>query len=128
MSASTEIKSIQSRLSSLRAEMDELKRQADQHRGNAREIDAKVRKKQSMVGQLESRYKALTRGAPKVSEHALLRYLERGKGVDMDEIKKEIERALPVDAIKELGDGKYPIGNGLRAVVKENVVLTVAKK
>jgi hypothetical protein len=60
-----------------------------------------------------------------VTDHAVVRFLERALGVDTDELRAEI---LPVDVLKEiraLGDGKYPIGRGLRIVVRAGEVVTV---
>ena len=61
---------------------------------------------------------------PVVSEHALLRYIERKMDFDLDEIKKEILTDDLKIMIKKLGNGKYPIVNG-KAVVKEGVIISI---
>lgn len=61
-----------------------------------------------------------------VSEHAVVRYLERGMNLDIDSIKAKILSEDTTTLIKNLGNGKYPIGGGLKAVVRDNVVVTVA--
>ena len=58
-----------------------------------------------------------------VSEHAVIRYLE-AMGVDVESFKAEILAAVGADA-KALGCGKFPFGDGLTAVVRDNVVVTV---
>ena len=61
----------------------------------------------------------------KVSDHALIRYMERRMGLDFDKIREEI---LSIDlqlAATMCGDGKYPIGDGMRAVIQNKVVVTV---
>ena len=60
-----------------------------------------------------------------VSEHAILRFLERKFSLDIEDIKKDIFS----DSIKiqhqALGNGQYPITDGLKAVIKNNTVVTV---
>jgi len=62
---------------------------------------------------------------PVVSEHALLRYLERKYNLDLEDIKREILTNDNVIMIKNMGNGKYPISDGLKAVVKNNTVITI---
>lgn len=64
---------------------------------------------------------------PMVSDRAVVRYLERVVGVDVEALRREILHLNERVAVGELGDGKYPLGNGFRAVVKNNVVVTVLK-
>ena len=63
-----------------------------------------------------------------ISEHAILRYLERVKGIDLEEIQKEI---LPTPELRKsiatCGDGKYMVDEfALR--IKKNVVVTILTK
>lgn len=89
-----------------------------------------------------------------VSDHAIIRYLERVKGVDVELIKEaegittacdyevicclkhahnidinSIKKEILTDKLKEMisiiGDAKYPIGHGLRAIVRENTIVTI---
>lgn len=59
-----------------------------------------------------------------VSEHAMLRYLERVELVDLQEIAALVLPEDKKETIKTLGSGKYPI-NDHRVVVVDNVVVTV---
>lgn len=77
---------------------------------NLEEVDSKI---------------ARLKSNPIVSEHAVLRYVERAMEIDIDEIKRRILSDETKQRIQELGSGKFPIGDGLRAVVKGNVVVTV---
>lgn len=65
----------------------------------------------------------------KVSDHAVVRYMERVMGLDLADIRKKLASKEIQTAHKNLGDGRFPIedGNGMRAVVKHNVVITVMK-
>lgn len=80
---------------------------------------------QKAVGLLEKQIESLTQREVVVSEHALLRYCERVYGCDLESIKAEILTPQVVNCINTLGNGKFPTGNGLKAVVKDRVVVSV---
>ena len=61
-----------------------------------------------------------------ISEHAIIRYLERVKQFDLDKIKNEILTEENETLMRNLGNGKYPIKNTKhRAVLKDGVIVTV---
>jgi hypothetical protein len=61
-----------------------------------------------------------------VTDHATMRYVERGLGVDMGELKNEILSRLGHPP--SLVDGKFPMGDGgLVAVVKLNRIVTIQR-
>ncbi len=62
-----------------------------------------------------------------ISDHAVIRYLERVAGLDVDGLRNKILPTGVAALIQGLGDGVYPIGDGYRVVVKNNTVLTVVK-
>lgn len=62
-----------------------------------------------------------------VSEHAILRYLERIEGLDLKKIQGKILTKEVRAGHKALGNGKFPEGN-FQVVIKNNVVVTVQKK
>lgn len=65
----------------------------------------------------------------KVTDHAIVRYLERAGGLDIDRIKKRILSKETENLVKTLGNGKYPLNkNKLVAVVENNIVVTVKQK
>ncbi len=67
------------------------------------------------------------RGSPvaMVSDHALLRYLERVKGVDIDALRAEMLGEGRQALIQKLMSCKLPIGDGARLIVQQRVVVTV---
>lgn len=88
--------------------------------------DARARAKKALgeVQSLEKQIKHETKEVV-VTEHAVLRYLERVKLVDTKAVRKAI---LPEDARKKakaLGTAKIPVGNTHVIVVKDNAVVTV---
>ena len=61
-----------------------------------------------------------------ISEHAILRYIERVIGLDMDELKAKILDESIISYHKELGSGVYPLSNTDRkAVIKQNTIVTI---
>jgi predicted transcriptional regulator len=75
---------------------------------------------------LESRLKDLQskEAGLVVTEHAMLRYLERVIGLDLNDIREEII----TDQLKKqwgaLGSGKYPVKN-FKVVIKQNMIVTI---
>jgi len=61
----------------------------------------------------------------KVTEHAMLRYLERVKGINLAEIEGELVTSKIKTQVEKLGDGTYPTENGFRVTIKNNMVVTV---
>lgn len=59
-----------------------------------------------------------------VSEHAVIRYLERVKGIDIEAIKKTILNKETEQKLKILGQCIYPC-DGYKLVFKDNTIVTV---
>ena len=60
-----------------------------------------------------------------ISGHALIRYLERVKGIDMRAIEDEIAPQDTLKLVKAMGDGIYPVSGSHRIVVKNGTVITI---
>jgi chromosome segregation ATPase len=61
----------------------------------------------------------------KVSEHAIVRYFERVKGFDIEQVEKEILSEQVLNLVDKLGgNGSYPNG-GFSVVMKNYTVTTV---
>lgn len=60
-----------------------------------------------------------------ISEHALLRYIERVLNIDIEEISNSILTDQFKTLVYTLGDGKIPLNNDFTAIVKDNVVTTI---
>ena len=98
---------------------------ADMAQGDAdatrhQKICRRLQRVESAIASLQSQQIIMT-------EHAMLRYLERVKGIDFTELCQQVITEQLKTQIKTLGDGKYPIGDGYRVVVKNNAILTVVK-
>lgn len=117
----THLKELQVQLTKLNAEAAEAEH----------DFQAVVNRREKLhreITDIKSQISRATAEAPIVSEHAILRFAERCGLIDVKAIVGEILTADTVQRIRQLGSGKYPIGHGLRAVVKNNVVVTVAGK
>lgn len=63
-----------------------------------------------------------------VSDHALLRYLERVKGLDVEALREEMLGEGRREAVQKLQSCKLPIGGGAKLIVQQRVVVTVITK
>jgi len=60
------------------------------------------------------------------TDHAIVRYLERCYGMDVEAIKDEMFSPRVQAAIAKMGSGKFPTAiGGCKAVIKDRVVITV---
>ena len=78
------------------------------------------------IAELKEELKKLKKGNKIiVLEHAMLWYIERVLGIDL----KEIERRILTDEVKEqykiVGNGRFPINDEFRALIRDNVVVTI---
>ena len=61
-----------------------------------------------------------------VTDHAIIRYLERVMGVDIERLRRLVLPAVTERSAKTLGDGVYPTpARKHRVVIKKGVVKTV---
>ena len=89
--------------------------------------DRELQEYQKRVSSLARRCQELERAMAKqteagihVTEHALLRYAERCMGMDVAQVTDLLKSIAGA-----LGDGKYPLPDGHKAVVKNNTIVTV---
>lgn len=61
-----------------------------------------------------------------VSEHAIIRYVERVLGINIEDIENKILNQTTCHLVEELGNGRYPCNNDkFMIVVKDGCVVTV---
>ena len=62
----------------------------------------------------------------KISDHAIVRYMERIMNVDMSEVRSKILTEMVDKAYSGLKtSGEYPTGNGYSVIIKKGVITTV---
>lgn len=111
-----EIKKTQTQVRKLDVEIVDIHRFMAEYQ---RIYNAKKKERVSLIEKIEE----MKKGDLKVSEHAILRYIERVLGIDLKEIEKNILNCVP-DSQEVLGNGTYPCGE-YKVVVKENTVVTI---
>ncbi len=116
------VKGLQSQIKKLESEASDLKLEIDIKK---KEYNQKNQTIQSIKTNIE---KINSKQNIRVSEHAILRYLERVKGVDIEQIEKEILNDKVLQLIDKLGgNGSYP-SNDCSIKLSNYVVTTVIKK
>jgi len=114
----SELKKIRNKINSLNTEIENIEKN----------ISNSVTKRNSLLEDLQVAETALYKlnlSEPKVTDHAMLRLLERYENLNREEL---IAKILPENVkqnIIKMGDGEYSVNNKFRIVVKENRVVTV---
>jgi len=111
------IKELKTRESKLLSKLDRIRLEKVESEREAKRLSEKINTLQRQIKQITS--------DPTVSEHAVLRYVERVLGIDIDEIRCSILTDEVANQIRQLGSGRFPLGNGFKAVVKQNVVVSI---
>jgi chromosome segregation ATPase len=118
MDETRKLKQLQSRLTGHKSDLEILKMDV---KNKQREINEKQRAIRDIKNQLE----IINQQGLKVSEHAILRYFERVKGYNIEEIEKEILSNDLLDLTEKLGgNGAFPFKEH-QLVLKNNTVVTI---
>lgn len=121
MNTSRKIKGIKTRLKEAKEDQGLL----HQRLSNAH---AAYTEKTKEVNKLKNQLSAIQKskaGKIKVTEHAILRYLERVEELDIAAVEQQIVTPELIEMTATLGgSGKYPI-NGFLVVMKKGVVVTI---
>lgn len=81
-----------------------------------------------LQGELDDINKKLNRANLSVTDHAVVRYMERVSGVDIEEIRGKIIDSIPcIDHTEDIKDMKVLKSNHY-IVIKDNTIITVGKK
>lgn len=116
-----ELKKLQSLLIKQKSEIDLIKRERQLINERLSVAERNLKNTEEELKKLKTGNKII------VSEHAVLRYLERTMELDLKAVENEILSKEVVSQYRTLGNGKYPVSNGCKAVIKDNVVLTITK-
>jgi len=113
------VKGFKSQLIQLNADADVLKLRIS---NSQKELSQKL----NSIKQINSEIEKLNQQEGiRVSEHAIVRYLERVKGLNVEEIQKEILTDTVLKLIEVLGgNGTYP-NYGFSIVIRNNIVTTI---
>ena len=117
---SSEIKGLETRRNKLQAERKQLNIEIQDKQKESSEMKSRIDMLQKKIEKLKSK-------KPNdliVSEHSLLRYIERVIGIDLEEIRAKILPDDKVSEIKAMGNCSYGLGDHT-IKVKDGVVVTV---
>lgn len=117
------LKQLETRLSKLRAERDMTKQALQEAEAAHVAVGEKVRAVEREIANLKDGSRE-----PVLTEHALLRYIERVHGIDLDQIRAQMLTPAVAEQIRTLRSCRLPIGNGVTLVVEAGVIKTVATK
>ncbi len=115
------------KLKALQVRLNKLKESIETSESEVKSMTNNLNKLKSQRGNLEVEIKSLTTSNKNliVSEHAILRYLERVMEYDLSLIEQAILSESLKASYKTFGNGNYPVSDGVRAVVKDGVVVSI---
>jgi hypothetical protein len=116
------LKELQSQLVKRKAEAQALQFEIAQKQ---KELSLKEKNIKTLFEKIESLNSNSTK--LKVSEHSLLRYLERVKGLDLKAVEQEMlndQRLIQATSVLG-GNGTFPFDGKYQYVIRNNVIVTV---
>jgi len=117
--AGAKIKSLQVLITKKELEKEQLNREFNELQSKKDKLNHQLQKYNDEIKQLSSSQNKFI-----VSEHALLRYLQRVYELDLSKIEKEILTPETQLKIAEFGNGTYP-GEGFSIKVVDGIVVTI---
>lgn len=121
MDETRKIKSIETQLNKIKSEKDILKLEIS---NKQRELSLKDRLINELTDELNKLKEVKTL---RISEHAILRYLERIKNLNIKDIEEDILSSDVKNLVKVLGgSGSYP-NKDYKVIIKDYVVTTIIK-
>lgn len=96
----------------------------DQLNASHKKVQSGLKRVNEELTNLNRQIKELT-AVPIVTEHAVLRYIERVLGVDLKEIEAYILTDDIRDALNNSASGKFSIGEGAWVLAENRVIRTV---
>jgi predicted transcriptional regulator len=114
-----ELKALKTRSVKLDSEYKELMKDVTELDRRRERIEKQRKELKAKIKQMEASDNIV------VTEHAILRYLERIMNIDIEELRAEILTDKTRQQIKTLGNGRYPLEKGGKAVVKNNSIVSV---
>lgn len=114
---SVELKTLQTRLRKAEAILEGL-------RDEQRAVSRRMAEAQATADLLRRHIAALQDAGIVITEHAMLRYLQRVHGIDLEQVQREMLPANVEERIRTLGSGLFPV-DGFSLRVRDGQVVTV---
>lgn len=111
----------------LKDRLEYLKREQKDLDEEVRSLQKKLSKKSKEIEQVKAAIEEeeLRNRPISVTDHALIRYMERVLGIDVEKIRNDMITEETKRVIYSVGSGKIPIGDGHRLWVKDRTITTV---
>lgn len=119
MKEERKVKRLKSQLTKMTGDLEALKIEMSNKQKEYALKKKHIKEIQTEINRFENNQKI------KFSEHALVRYFERIKGYDLEEVKKEILTEEALELINKLGgNGSYPNGE-FNIVLRNYTIVTI---
>lgn len=116
----------QEKLKQLVSEERRLKASVKYHKDHAAEVQREAQSAADQLQKVKAEIKALKDPQIiEVTDHAVVRYAQRVMDLDIDAIRAKILTDDVKNQINAMGSGKYPIGNGFKAVCCGEKIVSV---
>jgi hypothetical protein len=112
-------------LKNLRSRKARLETEVGHLRIEYQDIGIKLRREEGKLAAVNRDIESLKTKELVVTEHAILRFLERKLGMNMSQVAQEIKASLPHGGAGEIMDSKIPTGEGCQAVIKDMTVVSI---
>lgn len=108
------------------SELKEVKKELEELHLEMKSLGNQMNDKKSVAGNLRKKLKDAEKAKKiHITDHALLRYIERILGIDVEQIRNEILTEETRYQVFVLGDGKYPVNNDHYVIIRDNALITV---
>ena len=111
-------------LPTMKRELSEKKRKAKKKELEYRIAQSEYDKLRLEIRELEGRIKRATTNLT-VTDHALLRYMQRLSGLDIDSLKESLITEKLTLQVQTLGDGEYGLPQGGKAIIRDSKIITI---
>lgn len=119
---SVTLKSLETKYNSLDTKRNLIIKEVEENQATA----AKLKKEMGQIKQQIDNLKVKSTNNIVISEHSLLRYIERVIGIDLDEISRKILNENDMKIVKTLGNCTYP-KDGFKVKIQNGIVVTIIK-
>lgn len=113
------------RLKGLRVRQGALQQEVNDLNIVLRQLSTQIQDKTFTLSQVKKEIEDLTTRQPVVSEHAMLRYVERVLKIDLKKIEEEILSEENKKIINQISSCKVPFKGNYQLIVRNRTVITI---
>jgi len=113
------------KLKSLQVNQTRLENEIKELKASITELNKKINEKNTQLSAVTKEIQDIHSQHPVITEHALLRYVERILQIDLEKVKQEILSDENVKIIDNLKSCKIPLRSKFKIVVKNKSIVTI---